>query len=457
MAKQRILIVEDERIVAKDIRDSLNNFGYEVVDLVVSGEEAIKKAEEHHPDLVLMDIMLKGAMTGIEVAKHIRTTILIPVVFLTAYADEQTLQSAKLSEPFGYIIKPFEDAELHSTIQMAIYRFSMERKLVEREHWLSTILKSICDAVIVTDDKGIIIFVNPVAEVLTGWKQEETLGKNLFEIYKIIDDKNIGTTDDMLSDLLKDDMFIGRRNQLLVNKDNNIIPVDTVLTNLVDDQKKISGSVVVIRDITKRLEAEEKTIESLKKLRKAMGGIIQAMAYTVEKRDPYTAGHQRRVADLARTIAKEMKLSSSIVDGIRLAGVIHDIGKIAVPAEILSKPGVITDIELNLIKKHSEVGYDILKNIDFPWPIADIVVQHHERLDGTGYPYGLKNSKILLESKILAVADVVEAMSSHRPYRAALGIKKALEEINKNKGKKYDVKVVAACTKLFKEKKYKFQ
>ncbi|RPJ03409.1 MAG: response regulator, partial [Spirochaetaceae bacterium] len=402
MTKHKILIVEDERIVAKDIKGSLKNFGYEVVDIVVTGEDAIKLAQESTPDLVLMDIMLKGQLNGIDAARYIRDNLKIPVVFLTAYADENTLQNAKLTEPFGYIIKPFEDAELHSTIQMAIYRFEMERKLIERQQWLSTILKSISDAVIVTDKAGAITFVNPVAETLTGWPNAEALGKNLFEIYKIIDDKGEGLANQMISELIKDDMYIHRPNQLLVSRNEDIIPVDTVLTNLADSHNDVSGSVVVIRDITKRLEDEAKKIESFEKLRMALGGVIQAMAHTVEKRDPYTAGHQRRVSDLARTIAEEMDLTSDMVEGVRLAGVVHDVGKIAIPSEILSKPGVLSDLEFNLVKKHPEVGYDILKNIEFPWPIADIVIQHHERIDGSGYPKGLTADKLLLESKILA-------------------------------------------------------
>jgi PAS domain S-box-containing protein len=457
MEKLKILIVEDENIVAKDIKGSLKGFGYDVVDIVGTGEEAIRRTEELTPDLVLMDIMLKGKMNGIEVAHHIREHAHIPVVFLTAYADEDTLHSAKLSEPFGYIIKPFEDAELHSTIQMAVYRFDMERKLKEREQWLTTILKSISDAVIVTDEAGKITFINPVAEALTAFNQEEALGKNVFEIYRIIDDKNIGTTDQLIQDRIKSAMFVQRANQLLVSKNNDIVPVDTVQTNLIDTRETVTGSVVVIRDITKKLEAEAKTIESLEKLRTAMGGIIQAMAYTVEKRDPYTAGHQRRVADLARAIATELCLTPDEIDGIRLAGVVHDVGKIAIPSEILSKPGRLTDLEYNLVKKHPEVGYDILKNIDFPWPIAEIVIQHHERIDGSGYPQGLAGNAIRMEAKILAIADVVEAMASHRPYRAALGEEKAMEELAADKGRQFDPAAAAACLELFKKKKFEFR
>ncbi len=206
------------------------------------------------------------------------------------------------------------------------------------------------------------------------------------------------------------------------------------------------------QDIVKREGVETKLQRSLGKLRRAMGGIIQAMALTLERRDPYTAGHQRRVAKLARAIADEMHLPGEQLDGIRMAATIHDLGKISVPAEILTKPSRLSKIEFNLIKTHSQVGYDILKTIEFPWPLAQIVVQHHERMDGSGYPSSLAGEDILQEARVLAVADVVEAMASRRPYRPALGIDKALEEISQNKGILYDPKVADACLKLFKEK-----
>jgi len=211
------------------------------------------------------------------------------------------------------------------------------------------------------------------------------------------------------------------------------------------------------RDITSQKRAEEDLRQSLEKLRKITGATIQAMAQTVEVRDPYTAGHQKRVADLARAIATRMGLSSDRVDGIRMAGVIHDIGKISLPAEILSKPGLLTPLEFSLIKTHSQIGYDILKDIEFPWDIATMVLQHHEKLDGSGYPQGVMADQILLEARILTVADVVEAMASHRPYRPSLGLDKALEEIRDKKGRSYDPDVVDACIHLFTENKFIFK
>jgi PAS domain S-box-containing protein len=208
----------------------------------------------------------------------------------------------------------------------------------------------------------------------------------------------------------------------------------------------------IYQDITEQKRAEEKLRETLSGLRNALGGIIQVLSATTEKRDPYTAGHQRRVADLARAIGQEMGLAADRVEGLRTGGSIHDIGKVSIPAEILSKPTRLTEIEYKLIQTHSQAGYEILRDIDFSWPLAEMVFQHHERMNGSGYPQGLKGEDILLEARILAVSDVVEAMASHRPYRPALGIAAALEEIEKDKGILYDPDVVSACLTLFREK-----
>jgi len=198
----------------------------------------------------------------------------------------------------------------------------------------------------------------------------------------------------------------------------------------------------------------EKTIA---KLRLALEGTIRTLTITSEAKDPYTAGHQRRVADLARAIGQEMGLPENVVDGIRMAGLIHDIGKIRVPGEILGKPSKLNDLEFQLVKTHPEVGYALLKDVEFPWPVADIVLQHHERINGSGYPKKLKGPEIRIEAKIIAVADVVEAVSSARPYRQELGLETALEQISKNRGILYDEKAADACLRLFWEKGFKFK
>lgn len=209
-------------------------------------------------------------------------------------------------------------------------------------------------------------------------------------------------------------------------------------------------------DISERKQAEAISDMQTRKLKSSMLDFIMTIASTVEKRDPYTAGHQRRVAQLATAIARELKLSEAQIESINLAAVVHDLGKIKVPAEILSKPGRLSENEFRIIQEHPETGYDILKSIDFPWPIARIVLQHHERLNGSGYPHQLKDKETLLEAKILAVADTVEAMASHRPYRAALGIDTALNEIEVNKGSLYEPDVVDACISLFRQHNFDF-
>lgn len=196
--------------------------------------------------------------------------------------------------------------------------------------------------------------------------------------------------------------------------------------------------------------------ERTAKLQRILEQTVDALKFSVEMRDPYTSGHQERVSQLACAIADCMGFSEEYIEGIRIAGRVHDIGKISIPAEILTKPGKLNEIEFRLIKEHSQVSYEILKNIEFPRPVAKIVLQHHERMDGTGYPLELKGKDILMEARIISVADVVEAMSNHRPYRPSLGMEKALEEIAKNKNILYDPEVANACSVIIKEKGFVF-
>lgn len=229
--------------------------------------------------------------------------------------------------------------------------------------------------------------------------------------------------------------------------DGSLIWISMHMSLIRDENGVPIGIQGVTRDITRRAEVEEK-------LRKALQTTIEVLTQTVERRDPYTAGHQRRVADLAGAIASGMGFDQERVEAIRVAGYVHDIGKISVPAEILSKPGRLSDVERNIIREHPQSGRDILRDVESGIPLAEIVFQHHERLDGSGYPRGLRGDDILIEARILAVADVVEAMASYRPYRPALGIDEALDEIEKNRGTFYDAEAVDVCLNLFREKGY---
>jgi len=439
MDKIRLIVVEDESLVARDIENMATSQGYEVCGIATSAEEALALAASTRPDIVLMDVIVKGVLDGIAIAEKIWDLYHIPIIYVTAYADERTLKRAKITEPFGYILKPFDERELKIAIEMAYYKSRMGMKLREREEWLSALLKSIGDGVIATDRSGLITFMNPLAEKLTGWRQEEALKMPLRDVFRTVVSGD------------------GEEPEIVLwAKDGGKFPIEETDMPMSEGHRNASGHVLVFRDITTRVRTEKELKESWQRLHEALEGTIQAMALTIEIRDPYTAGHQRRVSKLSCAIARELGMSETQIEGLRVAGDIHDIGKIYVPAEILSKPGQITAIEYGIIKTHPQVGYDILKTIKFPWPVAQIVLQHHERLDGSGYPLGLVGDQILRESRILTVSDIVEAMSSHRPYRPARGIDEALGEVTKNKGSFYDSEVVDVCVRLFRENQFQF-
>ncbi|MGB9764798.1 MAG: HD domain-containing phosphohydrolase [Candidatus Saccharicenans sp.] len=446
MGQAKILVVEDENLVARDLVNMVRTLGYEVTDIVQTGEAVLPSISQNPPDLALMDIVLKGNLDGIAVASVLWEEYSIPVVYITSFADDLTFERAKLTEPFGYLIKPFEERELELTIETALYKAKMQLLLKEKEQWLSTILKSIGDGIIVTDSEGRVSFFNPIAQKLIGWSESEAIAQPLEKVFK---SKGI-------SPLEAHSKSPELQEMILFSKHGQEIPVELIITPLPEAKGQEGGKVIVFRDVTARKKAEKEIQESWTRLHRTLEGTIQAISTTIEMRDPYTAGHQRRVAKLAEAIARELQLSASQVEGIKFAAEIHDIGKIYVPAEILSKPTKLTDLEYTIIKTHPQAGYEILKNIEFPWPIAQIVLQHHERMNGSGYPNGLKGDKILLEARILAVADVVEAMSSHRPYRPSFGLDKALDEINSNQGVLYDPEVVKACLKIISNNKFSF-
>jgi HD-GYP domain-containing protein (c-di-GMP phosphodiesterase class II)/PAS domain-containing protein len=253
--------------------------------------------------------------------------------------------------------------------------------------------------------------------------------------------------------LIADGETIGALNVYAAEPDAFTSEEVKMLTELSDD---LTYGIMALRMRIKHVHAEENLKQSVAELRRSFEGTIMALESVVEYKDPYTSGHQLRVTQLACAIAKEMCLPNDRINGLYLAGLVHDVGKTAIPAEILSKPGRLTEAEYCVVKTHAQVGYDILKNITFPGPIAQIALQHHERIDGSGYPQGLSDSDILLEAKIIAVADVVEAMSSHRPYRPALGMDAALAEISKKRGVLYAAEVVDACLKVIQEKEFTF-
>jgi PAS domain S-box-containing protein/putative nucleotidyltransferase with HDIG domain len=324
--------------------------------------------------------------------------------------------------------------------------------LQKSEMQYRTTIDSMADAIHTVDCDLRIILIN---DEFKKWVKEyglipDILGKTVFEAFPFL-----------LEKVQDEYQYVLKTGEILMTEETTRIGNREILTETrkipVLDHGKVTRIITVVRDVTAKRKADEEFKENLLKMRRILEETTFTLASTVEKRDPYTAGHQQRVARLANAIAREMGLKDDQIEGIKMAALIHDIGKIYVPAEILNKPGRLTDIEYNLIKTHPQLSYDILKAIEFPWPVARAILQHHERINGSGYPEGLTSDDIIMEAKILAVADVVEAIYSNRPYRPARGIEKALEEITIHKEILYDRDVVDACLRLFNKKDFKFE
>ena len=311
-------------------------------------------------------------------------------------------------------------------------RRETEKALHRSETNFSSMIYANADGILILDENAIVRFMNPAAESIFGTKAEHFVGQT-FE--HLISPEKTTELDITLGD------------------GKTMVAEMRVMETEWNGQKAYIAS---LRDITDRKGMQQQLQLSLDHIKKVMDGTIQAMALAVEMRDPYTSGHQARVAELAQAIAEEINLPAGDVEGVYMAASIHDIGKISLPAEILSKPVRLTEIERKMIQAHSRMGYEILKGIDFSWPIAQTLLQHHERMDGSGYPNGLGGKEISIGARIVGVSDVVETMASHRPYRPSIGLDKALEEIFDNKGTLYDEQVVSACLKLFNEKGFEF-
>jgi len=326
MNSEKILVVEDEWVVVDQICRNLKDFGY-TCSTASTGEEAVRKVEEERPDLILMDIVLKGRMDGIEAVERIALQFDIPVIYLTAYTNQEYIERAKQTKPFGYLVKPFNEKELYANIEMALHKHR--------------------------GDKAIKDYLDRLATCYTG--------------------------------------------------------------------------------------------------------TIEAVSEAIELRGPYTPGHHRRVAKLTHAIAKEMGLPDFSVKGLGLAAYVYDISFVNMPVDILRDAGRLTGPNLTLYRAYPQLSYDILRKVDFPWPIADIVLQHRERFDGSGFPREIKGEDILIEARILAVADAIEDLTCHRAFRNPFPLKQVLDEIRDHRGSQYDPDVVDVCLRLFKKKGYKME
>ncbi|MBN1470372.1 MAG: HD domain-containing protein [Syntrophaceae bacterium] len=295
---------------------------------------------------------------------------------------------------------------------------------------------------------GRYVEVNDVYSNFLGYSRQELIGRTSSDINLWVD---VAERDALIRQVFQNGSVVGFELRFR-DKDSNIHwgYVSAALVTIRGDSYLLSQT----QDITEQKKIEKELQRTLRTLKKAINTTVQVLISALESRDPYTAGHQYRVANLACAIAAEIGMPHDKIEGINMAGIIHDIGKLSIPAEILTKPSKLINIEMSMMKEHCKNGYEMLKNVESPWPLAEIVYQHHERINGTGYPRHLKGDEILFEARILSVADVVEAMASHRPYRASLGIEAALDEIEKNRGILYETVVADACLRLFREKNY---
>lgn len=333
----------------------------------------------------------------------------------------------------------------------------MSANLKKNEEFLRTITDNINEVIFAINMDLRFTYVSSSIKRLGGYSPEEFL---------TLSPEQVLTPESYRQEMLILNQNLNKVNQDLsgslllelenIRKDGSRFWTETAFKFLLNDQNQPISILGVARDISEIRQVHQELRKSYDNLKDILQGTVMALASAVEKRDPYTAGHQRRVSQLACALAREMGLSDEVINYLGIAALLHDVGKLYIPAEILAKPTKLTQPEFEIIKTHSRAGYDILRSINFPWPVAQIVLQHHEKNDGSGYPDHLTGDKILLEAKILGIADIVEAMISHRPYREALGLDQALNDIRQGRGAKFDAEIVDACINLFQNKKFSF-
>ncbi|HBJ74358.1 MAG TPA: PAS sensor protein [Syntrophaceae bacterium] len=453
-----ILIVEDmptdAELCEREVRQVLPISEFRCVE---TEEDFLNALDAFQPDLILSDYSMPrfDGMTALLLARA--RTPETPFVILTGSMNEETAVACMKAGAWDYVIKE-HIRRLGSAVLVALEQKKVreERRMTaaalqESEERMRDLVFSIADWVWEVDRNCVYTYSSQQGSDLLGVSSEDIIGKTPFDFMPPDEAKKVRA---IFSEIMANKAVIKDLENWNIRKSGEKICLLTNGLPVLDKAGNLKGYRGVDKNITERKKIEERLQQSLESLQKATSTTIQVMVSTIEVRDPYTSGHQIRSAGLAVAIAGEMGLPQEKIDGIHLAGSIHDIGKLSIPAEILSKPTKLTKLEFSLIQEHAQQGFEILKNVQSPWPLAEIVRQHHERMDGSGYPRNLKGDDILIEARILAVADTVEAMASHRPYRAGLGIDKALEEIEKQRGILYDEAVADACLRLFREKGY---
>ena len=452
----RILHLEDSAVdaelVERELRHARMAFAIKRVE---TRGDFVKAVDEFKPDLILLDYKLP-AFDGLSALAITREECPdVPVIFVSGVIGEDRAIETLKSGATDYVLKD-KLARLAPAIVRALRESEeiRERKRAEEavrdsEERFRVVAESAGDAIICLESPDVINFWNKKAGEMFGYTADEAIGKAMHGL--IVPERYREKACQGLKTFYQTGVgpLIGKATEICaLRRDRSEFPAEITISAM-----QIKGkwtAVGIVRDITERKK-------NVQKLQEALNKTIEAISLMIEMRDPYTAGHEKHVARLACAIAKEIGFSEDQIEGIRVSAFLHDIGKIVVPSETLSKPAKLNEYEMGIVKTHALAGFDIVKSIEFPWPVSQAILQHHERLNGSGYPNGLKGEEIALDARILAVADVVEAMINHRPYRPALGIDKAMEEITQGRGVLYDAHVVDACVKLFTEKGFQFE
>lgn len=463
----RILVVDDDERNRRLLIAMLEAEGYTVQE-AVDGERALELVRQSPPDIILLDIMLPG-IDGYEVARLLKAnaaTQAIPIIMVTALDDRASRLRGLEAGAEEFVTKPVDRNELRVRVHnlLRLKEFSdflaehnriLEERVMEQtaslheseQQFRGLVEQSITGIFIIQDDK--FTYVNPrFAEIFGYESAEELIGRHRLIM---VPEADRGAVTERIRRQFERDPSVNYEFSA-VRRDGSPIEVGVHAARATHQGRP--AIIGLMQDISEKSRAEEQIKRYVEHLEKALMSTVNVATTLSEMRDPYTAGHERRVAGIAVAIGAELGFDARRQEGLRVAGYLHDVGKITVPLEILGKPGKLTAIEYQLVQGHAQASYDVLKDVEFPWPVADVALQHHERIDGSGYPQGLKGDAILLEARIMAVADVVEAISSHRPYRPGLGIDKALAEIECGRGTAYDPAVTDACLKLFREKGY---
>jgi len=459
----RVLIVEDSEDDAQNLLLELRRGGYEPIFERVDTKKGMNSALNRESwDIVLSDYSMPK-FNGLDALKIIKERELnTPFILISGTIGEELAVNAMKAGANDYLMKdnlkrlvPAIERELKEA-QIRLERKQAEILFRKTQTKLQNLIETIPAVVYIAklDEVRSTEYVSPQIKNLLGFSAEEWLADPELWYKQIHPEDRSRVMQEFFQSYITQEPQ--RKEYRIKSKSGYFIWVRDESIIIEGEIGEANFSQGVIIDITECKKAEVELKESYNKIQKILEAIVQTLSSAIEKREPYTAGHQRRVTQLAISICKELGLPEEKIKEIQIGGLLHDLGKIAIPSEFLNRSGKLTKVELSVIRTHPLVGYDIIKDIEFPITIGQILLQHHERLDGSGYPNRLKNEEIAIEARILGVADVVEAMSSHRPYRPAFGIQKALEEISHYKGILYDPDVVEVCIKVFTEKDFHF-